>query len=68
MERYNYWRLLAERWDEADGGVSRKPGLELEIRRVEEESKSIIWAGRELSADAYLEVPTFLRRKLRSRG
>jgi hypothetical protein len=68
MERYTYWRFLAERWGEADGGMSRKPLLGLKIRRTEEESKSIIWAGRELSLEAYLEVPTFLRRGLRSRG
>jgi hypothetical protein len=68
MERYTYWRFLAERWGEEDGSVSRKPGLGLGIRRAGEESKSIIWAGRELSLEAYLEVPTFLRRGLRSRG
>jgi len=65
MERLVYWRDFVAQSEEPErmGRATRLP--EAGGRQPETERISLIWAGRELSPEAYLAVPTYLRRGLR---
>jgi len=67
MERFTYWQDLAERLGTAGRREYRQPGVGPGIRLTQVDSKSVKWCGRELSQEAYLAVPTFLRWGLRPR-
>jgi len=68
MERFCYWLDMAERLGGANGMGERKAGMETKSRLAKIERESYFWGGRELSPEAYLAVPTFLRRGLRPRA
>jgi hypothetical protein len=65
MERLDYWQVYsaqsAERWNTAGSAWAPETGE----RRTETGRLALIWGGRELSPEAYLAVPTFIRRGLR---
>jgi hypothetical protein len=65
MELLVYWRDFAAQseYPRRMGLVNRLP--QAGERRFENERISLIWGGRELSPEAYLAVPTYLRRGLR---
>lgn len=65
MERRAYWRFFAVRLGVVGGGVIPGQGGGRGGWHLEDERISLSWGGRELSPEAYLAVPTYLRRGLR---